>query len=103
MVLDIIGQPFAPVEPFLQFGMGDIAGDDQRAGQAQPRLYRVMREGAANLVHRLAKIHRDYLAPEGGSVNFGEKTRRVNFQLLEEYALGGDLAEDLPVRRARDA
>src|SRR5215471_6774840 len=52
VVLDIIGQPPATIEPFLQLGMGDVASDDQRAGQAEPGLDRVLRECTPDLVHR---------------------------------------------------
>ena len=103
MVLDIIGQPLAAVEPLLQFGMGDVARDDQRAGQAEAGLDRVLREGVADLVHRAGEIDRHDFAAERGGVDLGQETRRVGFELLEKHPVRGDLAEDLAVGRARDA
>src|SRR5207249_751053 len=103
MVLDIIGQAFAAIEPLLELGVGDVAGDDQWSRQAEPRLDRELREGAADLVHRPREINRRDLAAECVVVDLGEKTRRVGFELFEEHTLGGDLAQDLAVGRARYA
>ena len=100
MVLDVIGQAFAAAEPLLQFGMRDVAGDDQRAGQAQARFDRVLRQRAADLVHWPADINRDYFAAQPGGVDVRKKTRRVGFELFEKHPVRGDLAEDLAVRRA---
>src|SRR5215472_16393467 len=59
MVLDVIGQPAAALEPFLQFGVSDVASDDQRAGQAEPGLDRVSRQRTPDFVHRPGEIDRD--------------------------------------------
>src|SRR5215831_9133342 len=72
VVLDIVGQPLTAVEPLLQFGVGDVAGDDQRTAQAEARLDRVLREGMAHLCHRVGEIDRNDLAAERGGVDFGE-------------------------------
>src|SRR5215467_2378314 len=103
VVLDIIGQPPAAIEPFLQLGMGDVASDDQRAGQAEPGLDRVLRERTPDLVHRAGEIDRDDIATEPSRIDLGQEARRVGLQLLQKDAVDRDLAEDLTVRRAGHA
>ena len=103
VVLDVLRQALAAIEPLLQLRVGDVARDDQRAGQAEPGLDRVLRQGAADLAHRPGEIDRHHLAAECRLVDLGQKLRRVGFELFEEDAVGGDLAEDLAVGRARHA
>ena len=51
MILEIIGQAFAAIQAFLQFGMGTVAGDDDRAVQQQAGFDRMTREFSADLIH----------------------------------------------------
>src|SRR6516165_4995427 len=103
MVLYIVRQPLAAIEPLLELGVSDVARDNQRAGEAEAGLDRVSREGAADLVHRSGQVDRHDLAAECGIIDFRKEAGGVRFELLEEYALGGDLAENLTVSRAGDA
>src|SRR5271165_2846340 len=83
--------------------MGNVARHDQRAVEAEAGLDRILREGAADLVHRAGEIDRYHLAAEGAGVDFGEKPRWVGLELFEKDALGGDLPQDLAIGRAGDA
>ena len=83
--------------------MSNVASDDQRPRQAEPRLDRILRQGTADLVHRLGEIDRHDLAAQRRVADLGQETRRVGLELFEKHALGGDLAEDLAVGRARYA
>src|SRR5215470_13147342 len=103
VVLDVIGQPAAAIEPFLQLGMSDVASDDQRAGQAEPGLDRVSRKRLADLAHRPGEIDRDDIATQRSGIDVGQEARRVRFELLQEDAVDRDLAEDLTIGRAGHA
>ena len=84
--------------------MGDVAGDDERAGQRQPRLDRVPRQLGEDLAHRLGEVDLHDLAALD-EVLFGgvrQVLDRVGLELLEEHALRRDLAQRLPVGRAGD-
>jgi hypothetical protein len=52
VVLEVLRQALAAVEALLQLRVGDVAGDDERARQREPRLDRVLRELRADLGHR---------------------------------------------------
>ena len=84
--------------------MGQIAGDDDRAGQGKASLYRVFRQFAAGsrFIGWLRSILTT-LSSRCSSVDFRQVFRRIGFQLLEEDAVGGDLAHGLAVGRAGDA
>ena len=56
-----------------------------------------------DLIHRPVEIDAHDRAAELALVEIGQVLRRVVLELLEEHALGIDLAEDLAVGRARDA
>ena len=71
------------------------------------RLSRVL-IGYCDRVRRISSIGRVEIdrttsPPSVGCVDLGQEARRVGLELLEEDAVGGDLAEDLAVGRARDA
>ena len=72
-------------------------------GQAEPRLDRILRQRAADLVHRPRQVDPHDLAAERRLVDLGQEARRVGFELFEKHAVGVDLAEDLAVGRARHA
>ena len=46
----------AGVEPLLDLGVRDVAGDDQRAGQREPGLDRVLRQLGEDLGHRPVQV-----------------------------------------------
>ena len=53
VILHVLRQALAAIEPLLELGVGDVARDDQRAGQRQPRADRVAaRASRADLAHR---------------------------------------------------
>ena len=105
VVLEVLRHAVAGVEPLLDLGVRDVAGDDQRAGERQPGLDRVLRQLGADLVHRPVEVDpHDVVALvlEVLVGRLGQEPRRVGLELLEEDALGGDLAERLAVGRAGD-
>ena len=56
-----------------------------------------------NVLHRPVEVDLDHRAAERLLVDARQESRRIVLQLLEEYAVPGDLAERLPVGRAGDA
>jgi len=96
-------QPLAALEPLLELGMGDVARDDERPGEREPRLDGILREGAADLGHRLGQIDGDNWPAETALVDLGEEARGIALELLEEDAAGIDAAEDLAIGGAGDA
>ena len=116
MVLEVLRHLLAGVEALLDLRVGDVAGDDERAGERQPGLDRVLGQLGEDLVHRPVEVDLDddvaagradadgvvgVLAQVDGS-GVGQEAGRVGLQLLDEDALGRDLAEGLAVGRARD-
>src|SRR5260221_949703 len=63
----------------------------------------MLREGPADLGHRLRKTDAHDRAAELRLVDLRQEARGVRLELLEEDALGGDLAEDLTVGGTGDA
>ena len=102
-VLEVLRHLLAGVEPLLDLRVRDVAGDHQRPGQRQPGLDRVLGQLGADLVHRPVEVDADDVAPDRRiDVRLlGQVVRRVRLELLEEDALGGDLAQRLPVGGAR--
>src|SRR6516165_2539887 len=103
VVLYIIGQPFAVIEPLFELCVRDVARHDQRTGQAEAGLDRVSRQDLADLVHRSGQVDRHDLAAERRFIDFRKEAGGVRFELFEKHALDRDLAENLTVGRAGDA
>ena len=108
MVLDVIRQSFAAIQPFLEFGMRDVAGDNNGAGQRNRRLDRILAERLADIVHWLVEVYLDDIALEFTWVD-SACIGRVGFQTLNNAVLG-DLGEalavggqDTPMPTGRDA
>src|SRR6478735_6984774 len=115
VVAQVVGHRLAGVEPLLDLRVGDVAGDHQWAVEREPGLDRVLRELLEDLRHRAVEIDRDdralpggrgahgirLLVAEPGVGLVGQEARGVGLELLDEDALGGDLAEHLPVGGAR--
>ena len=56
-----------------------------------------------DVAHRPVEIDLDHVAAELVFTDLRQVLRRIRLELLEEYSVGRDLAEDLPIRRARHA
>ena len=103
VVLDVIGQPLPAFEPLAQLGVRQIARHDQRAGEREPRLHRILRQLRQDVLHRPAQVDLDHLPAELFLIDLGQILRRIVLELLEEHAVLGDLAERLAVGGAGDA
>ena len=64
MVFEIIGQFAVLIQPFQQFGMGNVARHDQRAGERKPRFNRMGAKACQNFAHWLVQIN-------GNNIIFG--------------------------------
>ncbi len=82
--------------------MRDVARDDHRPGQREPRLDWVAAELGTDLAHRTVEVDADDVVVEVIVGDLGQEVRGVGLELLEEDAVGGDLALGLAVGRARD-
>ena len=101
MLLEVFGHRLALVEHLLDAGVGDVAGDDQRAAQIQARLDRVFRENRTHFVHALVEVD---VHGRGHRGSLGrQEARGILLQLFEEDALGRDLGLDVAVGRAAHA
>ena len=103
MVLEIIGQPLAALQPLAQLRMRAVARHDHRPRQRQPRLDRMPAELHQNILHRLVEIDLHHLAAELRRVDLRQILRRIVLELFQIHAVAGDLAERLAVGRARHA
>ena len=111
MILEVLRHLFACVEAFLDLGVRDVACHDERTGQGETSLHRVLGELGQDLRHRLGQIDLDRSALAGTrnairlfvelSVrDLGQETARVEFELFQEHALRGDLGLRLSICRA---
>lgn len=88
--------------------MGDVAGDDQGAGEGEAGLDGVLGQLGQDVVHGAVEVdgHRvEVRARALGQLvvrRLREETGRVGLQLLQEDALGGDLRDGLAVGGAGD-
>src|SRR5690606_5068213 len=103
VILEILRQVFARFQHFAQLLVGEVAGHDDRAGQAEAGADRILAERCKNLFHGPVEVDLDDLAAEILVGNFRQIFRGVRLKLLKEDAFGRDLALDLAVRRAGDA
>ncbi|MGX1314227.1 hypothetical protein RKD24_004346 [Streptomyces calvus] len=99
VVLQVLRHLLAGVQPLLDLGVRDVAGHDQRTGQRQPGLHRVLGELREDVVHRLVQVdlHDVTVGVELLVRRLRQEPRRVRLQLLQEHALGGDLRDGLAV------
>ena len=102
VILQVLRHLLARIEPLLDLGVGDVAGDDHRSRQHHPRPHRVLRQLGADLVHRAVEVDVDHVGVvEIGLGRLGQEPGRVVLQLLDEDALAGDLAQRLAIGRTR--
>ena len=80
--------------------MRDVACHHHRAGQHHTGFHRVLGQFLANLGHRTIEVDLHHVIAEVVVGDFGEELRRVGFELFEEYAVAGDLAEGLTIGAA---
>ncbi len=80
--------------------MGNVSTDHERAGKAQPGLYRVAAQLVADRIHGLIQIDGDNLVAQFVLGCLGKEAGRIGFELLEEDALGSDLCPGLTIGRA---
>ena len=83
--------------------MGEVAGDDDGAGQRQARLDRMLRQRGENFAHRLVEVDPDDIAAKLRLVDIRQVLGRIGLQRLQEDAIPGDLALGLAIGRAGDA
>ncbi len=100
MIPQVLRHLLAGVEALLDLRVRDVAGHDQRAGQRQAGLDRMLGKLGQDLRHRPRQVDLDggTLAGARHAVGLGVELRigdlgqepaRVEFELLEEHALGG--------------
>ena len=105
VVLEVLRQARAGVEPLLQLRVRDVARDDEPAGQGERRGDRVLRQLRQDLRHRAVQIDADeaVVAPGLRCVADREELLGMPFQLLEPDPVLVDLAQDVAVGRAGHA
>ena len=103
MLLEVIRQRLASVEPFLQLRMCNVASDDDRAGQQQTRCHRILLQVGEDLVHRSIQINPHSAVILAMTQLFRNVLERFEFQLLEINAALCNFALRLTIGAARDA
>src|SRR6266516_2820702 len=101
MVLEIIRQGFAALEPLAQLGVGEIARDDHRPGEFEPGADWMAGQAFEDFWHRPRQVDLDRFAAEPSLVDVGEVLRGILLERLEKHTLARDLSQGLAVRRAR--
>ena len=103
VVLKIIRHGFAVFQPFADFRMRQIAGDDNRPCQRKLRLDRMLGQLLQNFGHRLVEVDLHDMRGKLFLVDIRHVLRGVGFQLFQEDAFLGDLALGLTICGARHA
>ena len=103
MVLEIVRQTLAAIEPLFQFRVRDVSSDDECSRQLDARLDGVLRELSEDVFHRPVQVDVDDVAAQLTRVDVRQVFGGLRLQLLEEEPLGRDLAVDLAVGGAGDA
>jgi hypothetical protein len=101
VLLEVIGQILAAVETLLQLGVGDVARHHQRSGQREARGHRMPPQLRQHLAHGLAQVDLHHAAAQLALGHLGQEAGGVGLELLQVNAVGGDLAQHLPVGGAR--
>jgi len=98
VVLQVLRHLLAGVQTLLDLGVRDVASHDHGAVQRQPGLHGVLAQLGQDLRHRPAQVDLDDVAALEVLVGgLGHEVRRLGLELLDEHALGGDLAQALPI------
>ena len=97
MVLEILRQVLAGLQPRAQFGVRRVARDDHRAGDGDAGADWMLAQARANIVHGLVEVDRHHGVRQLVGRGLRHEARGVGFQLLQIHALGGDLGERLAV------
>ena len=101
--LEVIGETESRIDPFFEFGVRDVPGDDNFAAQRQTRRHGVLGEFGADLVHGTVEVDGDDFSfvrvPEG----FGNPATGVILEFFQPDARGVDLGFDVAVCRAGHA
>ena len=103
MVLDVVGQAFAAVKAFLDAGVGDVAGHDDRAVEQQARGDGVLRQVGENFLHRAVQVDGDAAGFTRLAEFFGDQAGGIVVELFNPDAFFVDLALDVAVGGAGDA
>ena len=103
VILEVLRQVFARIEPFLELRVRDVARHDDRPRQRELRRHGVLRQVRAHFVHRPIEIDRDRLAGQFMRDEFGHVLGGICLELFEEDAFLRDLALDLSIGGARNA
>src|SRR5947209_11758257 len=75
MVLEIIRQGFAALEPLAQLGVGEIARDDHRPGEFEPGADRMAGQAFEDFWHRPRQVDLDGGDAEAPLVNLRQVLR----------------------------
>mmetsp|Transcript_5151 Transcript_5151/g.17059 ORF Transcript_5151/g.17059 Transcript_5151/m.17059 type:complete len:320 (-) Transcript_5151:576-1535(-) len=97
----VLGETVALVQPLLQLGVGDVASDDEGAGEGEARLDRAGGESGQDGGHRGGEVDADYVGGKGGVSHLWQVLCRVRLEGLQPHTPLVDLAHRLPVSRAR--
>ena len=102
MVLEIVRQRLAALQPVAQLGVRKVARHDKRPGQGQTGLDRMPGQLCQDFRHRPGEINLHHIVGEVLVGHFRHVFFRMHLELLEENAVLGDLAHGLAVRGAGD-
>ena len=92
MILHVLRQSLAIIETLFQFGVCDIASNNNGSCEHHACLHGILAQCCANLVHGLIEINvHDFIA-EIIVCDFRKETRWVSFKGLDEDAIFCDLA-----------
>ena len=98
VILDVLRQAFALLESFADLGVRDVAGDDERAGEREPRGDRVLRKLGPDVRHGAVEVDLHDLRGVRMLARFGgNETAGVRLELLDPDAVLVDLGLGIAV------
>mmetsp|Transcript_30252 Transcript_30252/g.70625 ORF Transcript_30252/g.70625 Transcript_30252/m.70625 type:complete len:245 (+) Transcript_30252:99-833(+) len=97
VVLGVLRQGLAALEPLEQLGVRDVARDDERAREREARANGMERELLADLRHRLVEIDAHHGSQDVLIRDLRQVGRHILAERLDEDAVARDLCFRLPV------
>ena len=103
VVFEIIGQSLAGIHAFLEFGVGNVAGDDERAVEQHARGHGMPSQLGEDRGHWLVQVDAHNLVVLDRAGARGDEAAGIGFELFEPDAVFVDLGFDVAVGGAGHA
>eukprot|EP00123_Amoebidium_parasiticum_P000658 comp11521_c0_seq1/m.5971 comp11521_c0_seq1/g.5971 ORF comp11521_c0_seq1/g.5971 comp11521_c0_seq1/m.5971 type:complete len:414 (+) comp11521_c0_seq1:338-1579(+) len=101
VVLDVLGQALAGIDPLLELGVGNVTCHHQGTAQRQAGLDRVLAQLLEDVCHGLVEVHIHHVTAKVRLRDLGQVLCWVCLEGLNEHTFLGHLAQSLTIGTAR--